>query len=380
MWLFDKRKLHNIEYILLIIVAVISLFGLLAILMATADASTGGEEATLFEMLSRLNLSSVVKQAVWIVIGFVAMACVAMLDYHIYSRIWYVVMVVCVGLIVYTSFFGSVRGGTRGWIAIGESFTFQATEVGKLGLILLLAKTIGMHEKLSTVKDLGYSFGVMIIFVAALLTQMDIGTSLVYVFIFLMMMFAGGMRWKHIGILAGIGIVCMVALWFLMGEQQQSRILNFISGNEVEQLQYSKIAIGSGGFFGKGVLGDNAITQMDYIPAVETDFIFSAIGESLGFLGGIVLIVLYAVMEVRMWMLMRKASDRYGAMIIMGVMAMYMFHIFENIGMVIGIMPITGIPLPFVSYGGSSFLANMIGIGLVESVCMNRPIEPFTGK
>ena len=100
MWLFDKRKLHNIEYILLIIVAVISLFGLLAILMATADASTGGEEATLFEMLSRLNLSSVVKQAVWIVIGFVAMACVAMLDYHIYSRIWYVVMVVCVGLIV----------------------------------------------------------------------------------------------------------------------------------------------------------------------------------------------------------------------------------------------------------------------------------------
>ena len=195
-----------------------------------------------------------------------------------------------------------------------------------------------------------------------------------------MMMFAGGIRWKHIGIMAGIGVAGAVALWFLMGEQQQSRIINFISGNEVEQLRYSKIAIGSGGLFGKGILGDNAITQMDYIPAVETDFIFSAIGESLGLLGGIVLIALYAAMEVRMWILMRRAPDRYGAMIIMGVMAMYMFHIFENIGMVIGIMPITGIPLPFISYGGSNFLTNMIGIGLVESVCMNRPIEPFTGK
>ncbi len=380
MWLFDKRKLHNIEYILLLIVAVISLFGLLAILMATADASTGGEETTFLETLSRLNLSSVIKQAVWIAVGFVAMACVAMLDYHIYSRIWYVVLTVCIGLIVYTSFFGSVRGGTRGWIAIGEDFTFQATEVGKLGLILLLAKTIAMHEKLSSFKELRLSFGVMLLFLAALLTQMDIGTSLVYVFIFLMMMFAGGIRWKHIGIMAGIGVAGAVALWFLMGEQQQSRIINFISGNEVEQLRYSKIAIGSGGLFGKGILGDNAITQMDYIPAVETDFIFSAIGESLGLLGGIVLIALYAAMEVRMWILMRRAPDRYGAMIIMGVMAMYMFHIFENIGMVIGIMPITGIPLPFISYGGSNFLTNMIGIGLVESVCMNRPIEPFTGK
>ena len=379
MWLFDKRKLHNIEYILLIIIGVICLFGLVAILAALADASTGGEEADLLETLSRLNFVTVRKHAMWIGVGFAAMACVAMLDYRIYSKIWYVVLVVCLGLIVFTGFFGDEQGGTRGWIKITEQFYFQPTEVGKLGLILILAKTISQRERFDRFKDLLWTFGAMGLFVCALLTQMDIGTSLVYVFVFLVMLFTGGMRWKHIFILLGGIVVACVALWFLMGEKQQSRIINFISGEEVDQLKYAKIAIGSGGFFGKGILGADSISQAGDIFAIHTDFIFASIAESMGFFGALILIGLYVAMEVRMWHLMQyKASDRYGRMIIIGIMAMFMFHIFENIGMVIGIMPITGIPLPFISYGGSNMLTNMIAIGLVESVCMNRPIEPFT--
>ena len=379
MWLFDKRKLHNIEYVLLIIIGVICLFGLVAILAALADASTGGEEADLLETLSRLNFLTVRKHAMWIGVGFVAMTCVAMLDYRIYSKIWYVVLIVCLGLIVFTGLFGVEQGGTRGWIKITEQFYFQPTEVGKLGLILILAKTLSQKERLDGFKDLLWTFGAMALFVAALLTQMDIGTSLVYVFVFLVMLFTGGVRWKHIFILLGGFAVACVALWFLMGEKQQSRIINFISGEEVDQLKYAKIAIGSGGFFGKGILGVDSISQAGDIFAIHTDFIFASIAESMGFLGALVLIGLYVAMEARMWYLMQyKASDRYGKMIIIGVMAMFMFHIFENIGMVIGIMPITGIPLPFISYGGSNMLTNMIAIGLVESVCMNRPIEPFT--
>lgn len=380
MWLFDKRKLQNIEYILLIIIAAISLFGLLAILMATADPSTGGEEADFFTNIARLNFETVKKQLMWIFISFALMACIAMLDYHIYSKIWYVVMGVCVALIVYTAFFGIEHGGTRGWISIGNAFEFQPTEIGKLGLILVLSKTISKQDELDSFKKLLPTFAVMVVFVGALMSQMDIGTSLVYVFIFIVMLFAGGMRWKHIAILLGTCVVACILLWFIMGDKQQSRIINFFTGEDVTQLKYSKIAISSGGFFGKGILGENSYSQMGYIYAINTDFIFAAICESLGFLGAFVLIAMYAVMEIRLWHLYKKAYDRQGAMIILGIMAMFMFHIFENIGMVIGIMPITGIPLPFVSYGGSNMLTNMIGIGLVESVCMNRPIQPFTEK
>lgn len=379
MWIFDKRKLHNVEYVLLIIIGVICSFGLIAILAALADASTGGEEADLLQTLSRLNFVTVRKHAMWIGISFVAMVCVGMLDYRIYSKIWYIVLGVCLGLIVFTAFFGVEQGGTRGWIKITEKFYFQPTEVGKLGLILLLAKTISQKEKLEHFKDLLPTLLVMVLFSGALLTQMDIGTSLVYIFIFAMMLFTGGIRWKHILILLGVLIVGCVLIWFFMGEKQQSRILNFLSGNEVDQLKYAKYAIGSGGFFGKGILGVDSISQAGDIFAIHTDFIFAAIGESMGFLGALTLIGLYAIMEIRMWYLIQhKASDRNGKMIIMGVMAMFMFHIFENIGMVLGIMPITGIPLPFISYGGSNMLTNMIAIGLVESVCIHRPIEPFT--
>ncbi len=379
MWLFDKRKLHNIEYVLLLIIGAIVVFGLIAILAALADASQSGEETTLLETLSRLNFNTATKHLLWIAVGFVALVCVGMLDYHIYSRIWFVVIGICVGLILYASFFGVVMGGTRGWIQITKDFYFQPTEVGKLGLVLVLAKTISQKESFEKFTDWLWTFGAMAIFVAALLMQMDVGTSLVYVFIFVIMIFIGGMKWKHLGILAGSLLLACVALWFLMGEQQQSRIINFFTGEDVEQLKYSKIAISSGGFFGKGILGQDSISQSGDIYAVHTDFIFASISESMGFLGGLILIGMYTAMEIRMWYLVQhKASDTYGKMIIVGIMAMFMFHIFENIGMVMGIMPITGIPLPFVSYGGSNMLTNMIGIGLVESVCINRPIKPFT--
>lgn len=380
MWLFDKRKLQNIEYILLIIIAAISIFGLLAILMATAEPSSGGEEVDFFTNIARLNFDIVKKQVMWILISFALMACIAMLDYHIYSKIWYIVIGVCTALIIYTAFFGEVHGGTRGWIKIGNAFEFQPTEIGKLGLVLMLAKTLSKQGELDSVKKLLPTFAVMVVFIGALMTQMDIGTSLVYVFIFWVMLFAGGMRWNHIAILLGCCVVACVFLWFIMGEKQQSRIINFFTGDDVTQLKYSKIAISSGGFFGKGILGQDSYSQMGYIYAINTDFIFAAICESLGFLGAFVLIAMYGVMEIRLWYLYKNAYDRQGSMIILGIMAMFMFHIFENIGMVIGIMPITGIPLPFVSYGGSNMLTNMIGIGLVESVCMNRPIQPFTEK
>jgi len=375
MHLFDKRKLRNVEFILLIIVIVISLFGLLAIIMATADPATG-EETTLDETLSRLNLAIVIKQAGWLVLGLFLMTMVSLMNYHVYQKIWYAVLGVPVALILIVSIFGSTKGGTTGWFSFGV-YTIQPTEMGKLAMILLLAQTLTLKEELYNFKDLLPTFGVVAAFFLVLLYQMDIGTTLVYVFVFLCMLFIGGAKLKHILPLIASGVFIAIIVWFMMGTKQQSRIIDFFSGNSASQLTYSEIAIGSGQLVGKGILGAGAISQLSYIPAVQTDFIFAAIGESFGFLGCAFLIALYIALIVRMWFLMRKIKDKLGALIIAGVMCMFMFHIFENIGMTIGVMPITGIPLPFVSYGGSSFISNMIGIGLVESICLNRPLPLF---
>ena len=203
---------------------------------------------------------------------------------------------------------------------------------------------------------------------------MDIGTTMVYVVIFAGMLFVSGAKLRHIGILALGAIAAFLLLWFFaMGDQQKSRILNFGNTEDVDQLRYSKIAIGSGGTFGKGLFSVGNMSQLSYIPAIETDFIFAVIGESLGFAGCLVIILLYMILIFRLWQLMRGCRDKYGKLIIAGIMFMYMFHIFENIGMTIGVMPITGIPLPFISYGGTNFVTNMIGIGLVMSVCFYRP-------
>lgn len=375
MHLIDKRKLKNAEYLLPIFVLLISVFGLLAILLATASPATG-EEPSFAEIMARLDLSYVKKQAMWLGVGIFVFAVVSLVDYRFYRKIWYIVLGVPVVLILLVSLLGITKGGTTGWFEIGV-YTFQPTEMGKLAMIILLANTLTMKEELYTFKDLLPSFAIAGAFLAVLLYQMDLGTTLVYVFVFFCMLFIGGAKWKHILPLIFAGVAAAVAIWFIMGPNQQARIIDYFSGSDVAQLAYSKIAIGSGQLTGKGFLSAGSISQMDYIYAVHTDFIFAAIGESFGFLGSGLLIGLYIAMIVRMWILMRKVKDRAGALIIAGIMCMFMFHIFENIGMTMGVMPITGIPLPFVSYGGSSFLTNMIGMGLVESIALNRPIPIF---
>ena len=370
----NKKRLKNIEYILPIIVLVISLFGVFCILMATASPFTG-EELTFEEITANLNLSKVRMQLIWMVIGFVCMFVVMLVSYKLYAKIWYAVAGVALALLVMVIAFGSVRGGTKGWLVISEAhnITFQPSEIVKLAVVILSAFFLS-RRPLKTFADLLPALGVFCVIVAVLLYQMDIGTTMVYVVIFAGMLFVSGAKLRHIGILALAAMAAFLLLWFFaMGDQQKSRILNFGNTEDVDQLRYSKIAIGSGGVFGKGLFSVGNMSQLSYIPAIETDFIFAVIGESLGFAGCLVIILLYMALIFRLWQLMRGCRDKYGKLIIAGIMFMYMFHIFENIGMTIGVMPITGIPLPFISYGGTNFVTNMIGIGLVMSVCLYRP-------
>ena len=230
------------------------------------------------------------------------------------------------------------------------------------------------------------------------LLQGEMGSVLVMIFVFGVMMFFGGIRIRTlVGILAIFdsfisGRPYTIALALLYGVTMASgsdsyrltRILSFINPELVDesatyQVNQSKIAIGSGGLKGVGMFVQGSFSQLDYVPEDWTDFIFSTIGEAWGFVGCAAVVIVYLLIILRMMYLARYTADRFGQMVILGVMGMMLFHVFENVGMTTGLMPVTGIPLPFLSYGGSNLVTNMGGIGLVLNVVKNRSITSMPG-
>ncbi len=221
------------------------------------------------------------------------------------------------------------------------------------------------------------------------LAQGEMGSVLVMIFVFGVMMYFGGMRLRIMGGIVAVGVIGLALLYgYMMATGSENyrlvRILSFVNPelvdeNAVYQVSNSKIAIGSGGLHGRGIFVQGSFSQLDYVPEDWTDFIFSTIGEAFGFVGCALVILTYLLIIVRMLYLARYTLDRFGQMIIIGVMAMLLFHVFENVGMTTGLMPVTGIPLPFLSYGGSNLVTNMAGIGLVLNVIKNRSVTMMPG-
>lgn len=213
---------------------------------------------------------------------------------------------------------------------------------------------------------------------ALILAQPDLGTALVYIFITAIMLIASGTKGSYLAFLTITGAVSVIPLWkFFLGDTQKKRILTFIDPNldplgSGYNVIHSKTAIGSGQLVGKGFFNKSALSQLNYIPVQESDFIWAVTGETLGFWWSAFIIIVFAALILRMIILANRTPDKFGSYLIIGVAAMMFFHIFENIGMAIGIMPVTGIPLPFFSYGGSSMITNLIGIGLIEGVYLRH--------
>jgi rod shape determining protein RodA len=208
--------------------------------------------------------------------------------------------------------------------------------------------------------------------------QPDFGTATVFMAIIFGILFVAGISYKLLFGIIGAGVACIPLLWFgFLSDVQKNRILVFLNPGldplgEGYHVTQSLIAIGSGQIYGKGLLTDNTLSQLNFLPAKHTDFIFSVTAEALGFMGGIIIILLYLALIIRTMKIASKSKDKFGALLVTGVASMIMFHIFENIGMTMGLMPVTGIPLPFMSYGGSSMWTNMIAYGMVLSVGMRR--------
>jgi rod shape determining protein RodA len=319
------------------------------------------------------------RQIVWMLLGIGVMAFFALVDYRVFrdfSPLIYVGTIFMLLLVL--SPFGSSSRGTQAWFQLGP-FQFQPSELAKLSVIICLAAYCSQYRgELDWNRTLGI-IGLSAIPMGLIYLQPDLGTALVFVAIVMGVLLVAGARPRHMAALTAIGIVGVVTVFQLgaLKQYQLDRLGAFLdpqvdnTRSAYYTLDQSKIAIGAGGFAGKGLF-QGTQTNLSYVPEQSTDFIFTVVGEELGFVGSSLLLALFAIIVWRTWRTASLAKDLYGTLVCVGVLAMFVFQIFENAGMTMGIMPITGIPLPFLSYGGSSTILAFAAVGLVLNVHMRR--------
>ncbi len=349
----------NLDFPLLALTLAIVLFGILMI------SSAGGESA----------LKYVIVQSVAAVLGFGAIWAFSVFDYEYLAGIskYLCIAVLVLLILVLIPGIGTVQNGARSWFVLGP-VSIQPAEFAKIVFIIAFAKVLSENErnidKLKTVLILLAFFLVPFVLIVV---QPDFGTASVFFFVFIAMIFAAGISWKYLvggGVL--IAAIAPLAWFFVLQDYQKERLINvFNPENDPTGAGYhvlqSKLAIGSGRVFGSGLYkGASQVNNM--LPERHTDFIYSVVCEELGIIGGILVIILISAIIIRCLYIAVNARNSLGKYMCIGVAAMLIFQTFENIGMCIGIFPVTGITLPFISYGGSSMLTTLISIGIVLNV------------
>lgn len=327
------------------------------------------------------------KQVFGIVVGILILLLVSIIDYHFICEFYILLYIINFGLLLAVRFFGTEINNSRRWLNL--KFTLvQPSDFSKVIMILVLAKIFTMlKDKMDKFYVLLLTGFLMAVPTFLILIQTNLSTSIVMMFIFVTMIFAAGLSYKIILPILIIGIPLVFGLfWYvqqdyqvLLTEYQQNRVISFLNPelDTAEDLLYQQDnsiqVIGSGKLTGKLLTeGEDAIQSDTFVPVSESDFIFSVIGEALGFIGGCIIILLFALLIFKCIIVARNASDRMGMLIAIGVASMFMFQVFVNIGVATSILPNTGLPLPFVSYGLSSLTSCMIAIGLIINISLQR--------
>jgi rod shape determining protein RodA len=364
---FDRRLIFNFDWTLLILVLTICAVGVLNIY--SAGYSFSGTKANPFY----------IKQLQWILIGLFCMSIVFCLDYRLISQYAYILHGVAGFFLVIVFFHGYATHGSQRWISLGN-FSFQPSELVKLTIILALAKYFDDHKLTSgyRLRELLIPFLFLLVPFILILKQPDLGTALVLLIVFASMILFVGIRWKSLACVISLVVSMMPVSWYFLKEYQRERVLTFLNperdplGSGYHIIQ-SMIAVGSGGILGKGYLKGTQ-TQLQFLPEQQTDFVFSVFAEEWGFLGGGMVIVLF--MSLILWSLKiaLHSRDFLGTLIAYGLAVLFFWEVLINIGMVLGMMPVVGIPLPFLSYGGSAIVSLLICVGLLLNVSMRRYI------
>ena len=374
------RSRARFDWTLLVGGYALSILGILCICMATYDIDVSEGQPLLNKILN--SRSSMWQSIFFLVSPLVIGVIMAIPTDFIRARVNLVYYIV-LGLLLITLVAGQVSNNLRGWLNTGLGRSIQPCEFAKLSVMLLLAKQLSLKEQpIKNVKDFAKIVFIVAIPALVVVAQGETGTVIVIGFMFLTMLFFAGVDWKLlVGLLVvlvvGIGLIVAYAL---MSETTDYRILRLLAFMDPQkyadsggyQIIKSQNAIGSGQLTGIGTFLPASWTTLGYVPEASTDSVFSVVGESFGFVGCMAVLAVYLYLIMRMLYLARFTNDKFGRLVIVGVMGMLFFHVFQNIAMGIGYMPITGIPLPFLSYGGSNFITNIAGIALVLNITKGR--------
>lgn len=367
--MFDFRSMFKLikelDWKLIAIVVCIFGFGLTILSSATHATTTG-------------NYKQITTQGIAFLLGMGLIFVMLLFDYNFigkYYKALYIVSIILLAL-VWIPGLGKSNGGARSWLNLGF-FDFQTSELAKLTFILSYAKIVEDKKgKLKTIKEIIplalYAAPIILL----LLIQPDLGTAIVFCCIIGGMLFTAGLNDKIIkrGLIAIV--IAMPLMYMLMANHQRIRIDAYLNPEDVTlpgnyQVMQSMIAIGSGGTTGKG-LYEGTQNQNNFLPVQDSDFIFAVVGEELGLIGMSVIILLYGLFLIRMIVISKEAKDFYGTLIVVGVASMFAYQVIQNIGMTVAVIPVTGVTLPFVSYGGSSLMTSLANLGLVLNVGMRR--------
>ena len=370
-----RAYLRHLDYLLIVATLGLIAYGVTMIYFATRHDHEGQP------------LYFVTQQLIAVVVGLVAAAVVSLLDYEIYRRFQWVMYAFAVFILVMVLPFGQVVNGARRWIDLG----FQSFQPSALAL-LLLALSIGAY--LADRMDLLGAKRVTLVALAMVAVpaflvyqEPDFGSAMVMVALTLAMLYFYGTSWTHFAVLAGSGVAALVVALkvlpmagiHLVQQYQIDRLFVFVNaGHDPTGSGYniiqSMIAVGSGALTGRGDMASQ--TALDFLPEHHTDFIFAVLSERNGFLGALLLIALYGVVIWRCLRIATLSRDMYGSILAGGVAVMFLFQVFVNIGMTIGIMPVTGIPLPFVSYGGTAMIVFLMFVGLLQAIHLRATVMP----
>ena len=354
------KIIKKIDYLILIIIALI--FSIGAVALYSASHGAGGIE------------SEFDKQITWFIVGTIALIFFTFFDYKHLKKLW-IPFYIVINILLIVVLFSNKNNGATSWIKFG-TMSLQPSEFAKIVAVSMMAFFINYFSEKGTLNHISRLI-IMLIFLSVpiglIVIEPDYGTALVLVISSAMMLYIGGIKARYIIIATVLTAISLpLAYNYILPEHAKSRIMVYLNpesdprGAGYNILQ-SKLAVGSGGITGMGVF-EGTQTQLGLLPMKSTDFIFSVISEEMGFVASASIVILYTVLLFRILNIARKSKDRFGSVICIGVFGVFFVHIVENIGMSMGLLPITGIPLPFISYGGSSMLTNMILVGICESV------------
>lgn len=358
----SRASWRHFDWVLLAAVVLLSLFGVVMIYSAVQ----GDPEITSYPQ----------RQAVYIVVGLALLIVLSLLDYHTLGSLTIPLYVLILLLLALVGILGQRLFGAQSWLDFFGLFPIQPSELAKVVLLLALGSYLARHiDDMHSVTTIVIALLIAAPLLILVFLEPDLGTAIVLAVEMTILLFAAGIRLRHI--LLGLGIIVAAApmFWSVLEDHQRSRLLMFIdptaNPDSYFNVRQALVSVGSGGLLGKG-FGEGTQSQLHFLRVRHTDFIFSVVAEELGFIGALVLLLLLFIIIIRLWRIADQARDPFGRLLAVGVAAIILFQTVINVGMNMALVPVTGLPLPFVSYGGNAMLSLFLMIGLAQSVAMRK--------